>query len=120
MPGQRGSENRQRNRMFTMRLDDAEWVRLDEIAHHSGVSRADVIRRMLVHDHSRIVPSRALTDAITRICQNVNQIARALNQLGANGGSVADTTSMLLQQHARLQTVVSELVQIRREMERWR
>ncbi|GAA4222402.1 hypothetical protein GCM10022253_30820 [Sphingomonas endophytica] len=52
MPGQRGSENRQPNRMFTMRLDDAEWVRLEEIAHHSGVSRADVIRRMLAHDHT--------------------------------------------------------------------
>lgn len=120
MPGQRGSEKRQRDRMFTMRLDDDEWVRLGEIAHHSGVSRADVIRRMLVHDHSRILPSRALTDAITRIGQNVNQIARALNQLNANGGSTANTIAMLIQQHARLQTIVNELVQIRREMERWR
>jgi hypothetical protein len=30
MPGQRGSNQRQRNRMFTMRLDDAEWVHLKE------------------------------------------------------------------------------------------
>lgn len=120
MPGQRGSNQRQRNRMFTMRLDDAEWVHLKEIADHSGVSRADVIRRMLAHDHSHIVPSRALTEAITRIGQNVNQITKALHQIGMNGNSGTNTTAMLVEQHGRLQTVVSELVQIRREMERWR
>ena len=120
MPGQRGSENRQRDRVFTLRLNDDEWVHLGEIAHHSGVSRADVIRRMLAHDHSRIVPSRALTEAITRIGQNVNQITKALHQIGRNGSSGTNTTAMLVEQHGRLQTIVSELVQIRREMERWR
>lgn len=120
MPGQRGSENRQRDRVFTMRFNDDEWVRLGEIAHHSGVSRADVIRRMLAHDHSRIVPSRALTEAITRIGQNVNQITKALHQINTNGSSGTNATAMLVGQHGRLQTVVSELVQIRREMERWR
>lgn len=89
MPGQRGSETRQRQKMYTIRWSPEEAQRLEEIAAASGCGKADVLRRLIAYDHSRIIPTRELTRQIAAIGNNLNQIARSINELRARGDDPA-------------------------------
>lgn len=123
MPGQRGSETRQRNLMYTIRWSAEEAERLEEIAAASGCGKADVLRRLIAHDHSRIIPTRELTRQIAAIGNNLNQVARAINALLSHGGgptATSFTLSQLQQVEADFRQAHDAIVAIRIQMENWR
>lgn len=123
MPGQRGSETRQRQLMYTIRWSPEEAQRLEEIAAASGCGKADVLRRLIAYDHSRIIPTRELTRQIAAIGNNLNQIARSLNELRARGGVPAassGTLSQLQKAEADFRHAHDAIVAIRIQMENWR
>ena len=83
-----GSEKRQRLRLAQIRLDDAEAVKLDELASASGLSVSAYIRAAALKSagvRARPRPSvdrellaRANAD-LNRVGNNINQIAHTLN-----------------------------------------
>ncbi|SEJ21206.1 mobilisation protein (MobC) [Sphingomonas sp. OV641] len=123
MPGQRGSETRQRQVMYTIRWSPEEAQRLEEIAAASGCGKADVLRRLIAYDHSRIIPTRELTQQIAAIGNNLNQIARSINQLRARADDRAassGTLSQLQKAEGDFRHAYDEIVAIRTQMENWR
>lgn len=123
MPGQRGSETRQRQKMYTIRWSPEEAQRLEEIAAASGCGKADVLRRLIAYDHSRIIPTRELARQIRAVGNNLNQIAQALNTLQKRGGDLAastDTLAQLDQVNADFRAAHDIIVAIRTQMENWR
>lgn len=122
MPGQRGSETRQRQKVYTIRWSPEEAQRLEEIAAASGCGKADVLRRLIAYDHSRIIPTRDLTGQIAAIGNNLNQIARSINELRARGDDPATsgTLSQLQEAQADFRHVYDAIVAIRTQMENWR
>jgi hypothetical protein len=83
-----GSEKRQRSRLAQIRLDDAEAVKLEELASASGLSvgayiRAAALKSAGVRAKPRPSIDRELlarTNAdLNRVGNNINQIAHALN-----------------------------------------
>lgn len=122
MPGQRGSETRQRQKMYTIRWSPEEAQRLEEIAAASGCDKADVLRRLIAYDHSRIIPTRELTRQIAAIGNNLNQIARSINELRARGDDPAasGTLSQLQKAEADFRHAHDAIVAIRIQMENWR
>lgn len=79
MPGQTGSENRQRQIVRSTRWDEDEFAQLQAIATYSGCSEAEVLRRLVRRANKRIVISRDLVRAVRQLGNNVNQIARHMN-----------------------------------------
>lgn len=122
MPGQRGSETRQRQLMYTIRWSPEEAQRLEEIAAASGCGKADVLRRLIAYDHSRIIPTRELTRQIAAIGNNLNQIARSINELRARDDGLASSgmLSQLQKAEADFRHAHDAIVAIRIQMENWR
>lgn len=122
MPGQRGSETRQRQLMYTIRWSPEEAQRLEEIAAASGCGKADVLRRLIAYDHSRIIPTRELTLQIAAIGNNLNQIARSINELRArdDGPASSGMLSQLQKAEAEFRHAHDAIVAIRIQMENWR
>ncbi len=122
MPGQRGSETRQRQLMYTIRWSPEEAQRLEEIAAASGCGKADVLRRLIAYDHSRIIPTRELTLQIAAIGNNLNQIARSINELRArdSGPASSGMLSQLQKAEAEFRHAHDAIVAIRIQMENWR
>lgn len=122
MPGQRGSETRQRQKMYTIRWSPEEAQRLEEIAAASGCDKADVLRRLIAYDHSRIIPTRELTRQIAAIGNNLNQIAHSINELRARGDDPASSATLLQLQKAEadFRHAHDAIVAIRIQMENWR
>ncbi|MFW2831683.1 plasmid mobilization relaxosome protein MobC [Sphingomonas sp. ID0503] len=87
MPGQRGSEVRQRQNVRTTRWTDLEAAQLTRIADYSGCSEAEVLRRLVARADRNILISRDLVFQVTKLGTNINQIGRRLN---ANGVITAD------------------------------
>ncbi|USI79094.1 plasmid mobilization relaxosome protein MobC [Sphingopyxis sp. USTB-05] len=79
MPGQTGSENRQRQIVRSTRWDAHEFAQLQAVAAYSGCSEAEVLRRLVRRANKRIVISRDLVRAVRQLGNNVNQIARHMN-----------------------------------------
>lgn len=80
MPGQRGTETRIRNIVVPTRWSDEEHAQLRSIAEFSGCSRAETLRRLVRRAGKQIIASRALNADVRRLGNNLNQIARALNE----------------------------------------
>ena len=122
MPGQRGTEVRQRDHMYTIRWSADEANRLDEIVAASGRCKADVLRRLVAHDHACIMPTRDLTRQIAAVGNNLNQIARRINAQPLEGGSSgpADTLGHLKAIEADFRKALDAIVEIRAQMENWR
>ncbi len=74
-----GSEVRVRTLVLPTRWSRTEYDRLLEIAQHSDVSAAEVLRRLVRQSHTQLLPSRQLVHDVRRIGQNINQIARHAN-----------------------------------------
>lgn len=79
MPGQSGSENRQRQIVRSTRWNEQEFAQLHAIAVYSGCSEAEVLRRLVRRANKQIVISRDLVRAVGQLGNNVNQIARRMN-----------------------------------------
>ena len=79
MPGKPGSETRYRNHVRTTRWSDQELVYLTELAHYSGCSVPELLRRLVCRANHQIIISRDLVYQVTRLGTNVNQIAKKLN-----------------------------------------
>lgn len=82
MPGQSGSENRQRTIVRSTRWSEAEFAQLQDIAAASQCSEAEVLRRIVRRRHKNILISRDLVRAVNKVGVNINQIARQLNSNG--------------------------------------
>ncbi|WP_351999977.1 plasmid mobilization relaxosome protein MobC [Sphingobium sp. SJ10-10] len=74
-----GSEVRVRTVVLPTRWSPTEYDLLQEIAEHSDVSAAEVLRRLVRQSHPQLIPSRSLVHDVRRIGQNINQIARHAN-----------------------------------------
>lgn len=74
-----GSEVRVRSVVLPTRWSPTEYDLLQEIAEHSDVSAAEVLRRLVRQSHPQLIPSRSLIHDVRRIGQNINQIARHAN-----------------------------------------
>ncbi|WP_065846245.1 plasmid mobilization relaxosome protein MobC [Sphingobium sp. Ndbn-10] len=74
-----GSEVRVRIVVLPTRWSPAEYDLLQEIAEHSDISTAEVLRRLVRQSHPQLIPSRQLVHDVRRIGQNINQIARHAN-----------------------------------------
>jgi hypothetical protein len=83
MPGQPGSENRQRQVVRSTRWTEAEFAQLKEVAAESGCTEAELLRRLVKRANKNILITRELVTQVTRLGTNVNQIARRLNAGGA-------------------------------------
>lgn len=79
MPGQSGTETRQRQIVRSTRWSQQEFERLTELARYSGCSEAELLRRLVNRASRRIIQSRELVIEIRRVGVNLNQIARRLN-----------------------------------------
>lgn len=79
MPGRPGSKTRYRNHVRTTRWSDEELAYLTELAHYSGCSVPELLRRLVCRANRQIVISRDLVNQVTRVGTNVNQIAKQLN-----------------------------------------
>lgn len=123
MPGQRGSETRQRNKVLPTRWSDAEYAKLNDIAEASGCTMADVLRRLVAHDHTSIIPTQALVSEISRVGNNLNQITRTLNNLGAREGLPTHWDGVLRQlttEGRALQSIHRDMLDILARMQAWR
>ncbi|CAD7339424.1 MobC family plasmid mobilization relaxosome protein [Sphingomonadales bacterium 56] len=74
-----GSEVRVRTVVLPTRWSPAEYDLLQEIAQHSDVTAAEVLRRLVRQSHPQLVASRQLVHDVRRIGKNINQIARHAN-----------------------------------------
>lgn len=119
MPGQRGSETRQRDHMYTIRWSAAEAKRLDEIVAASACSKADVLRRLVAYDHGRLIPTHDLTRQIHAVGNNLNQITKSIHalRLGAGPGGSAATLAQLSLIEADFRKAYDAIVQIQAQME---
>lgn len=80
MPSHRsGSEVRVRTVVLPTRWSPTEYDLLQEIAQHSDVSAAEVLRRLVRQTHPQLIASRQLVADVRRLGQNINQIARHAN-----------------------------------------
>ncbi|MEO1968421.1 MAG: plasmid mobilization relaxosome protein MobC [Sphingomonadaceae bacterium] len=82
MPGQTGSETRQRTVVRSTRWSETEFAQLQSIAVASGCSEAEVLRRLVARADKHILITRDLVVAVSRLGSNLNQIARHLNRGG--------------------------------------
>lgn len=92
-----------RNR-FEIRLSDEDTARLDELKQASGLPRSEIVRQAIHRTRTWTVKDRegirALTRELAKIGNNINQIARQLNQ-----SSDLDTLTILAQIEADLQDI---------------
>ncbi len=103
-----GSENRQRNRIFTVRFSPEEADKVQQIARAHGQPVAALIRSSLLHIRAR--PSRIDALAVSRLLgqlgkvgSNINQIAHHLNS-GRPGDRITDSLEYALRDLAELRT----------------
>jgi hypothetical protein len=83
MPGQRGSEQRRRQHIVHVRMDDSEMRALDTLIDTCGWSRAAFIRALIAtRGDIRVFEIAPLVAALSRIGSNLNQIARQANRNG--------------------------------------
>ena len=101
---------RERNNEVHLRLNDAEYRKLDYLSHTSGISFNAVIRKLIMDKEIRQRPDidfLALLTAIDRLGNNINQIAKKANM--NNAVSYAD-----------MKEVSSIMRKIRSEMNAWK
>lgn len=79
MPGQPGSENRQRQIVHPTRWSEDEFALLENVANYSGCTKAEVLRRLVNRSPRQILISRTLVAEVNKMGSNINQIARRLN-----------------------------------------
>ncbi|MFW2830400.1 plasmid mobilization protein [Sphingomonas sp. ID0503] len=79
MPGQRGTEVRQRQQVRTTRWTVEEAEQLSRLAQYAGCTEAEILRRLVARADRHIVVSRDLVLQVTKLGTNINQIARRLN-----------------------------------------
>lgn len=82
MPGQQGSETRIRTHIVQVRMDDGELARLDMLADTSGATRAETLRRLTYRTTIQAWDTDRLVTALSRIGNNLNQLARVANSTG--------------------------------------
>ena len=99
-----GSEVRVRTVVLPSRWSPAEYDLLQEIAEHSDISTAEVLRRLVRQSHPQLIPSRQLVNDVRRIGQNINQIARHAN------------TARAVELLDQLQSAYAELLEAARRM----
>lgn len=83
MPGQPGSNNRQRQIVLPTRWREDEFALLESAATFSGCSKAEVLRRLVMRSQRQVLITRALVAEVNKIGSNINQIARRLNAQSA-------------------------------------
>ena len=101
---------RERNNEVHLRLNDAEYRKLDYLSHTGGISFNAVIRKLIMDKEIRQRPNidfLALLTAIDRLGNNINQIAKKANM--NNAVSYAD-----------MKEVSSIMRKIRSEMNAWK
>ena len=79
MPGQSGTETRQRQIVRSTRWSESEFALLEDVAQYSGCSEAEILRRLVKRSPRQILITRELVASVNRLGSNVNQIARRLN-----------------------------------------
>lgn len=94
---------------FHMRLTESEYTALREKAGNAGVSRAVFLRNLFmdrpVADRETAEQLRALTVEISRIGNNINQIAHRWNESGADYRDIEPVHKMLGEIARKLQEV---------------
>ena len=82
MPGQRGSESRQKTKTLTTRWTVDEYAYLTQVADLTGCTKAEILRRLVAHAYGSVLPTKALVREIHRIGVNLNQVAKVANATG--------------------------------------
>jgi transposase len=90
------SSNCSRTRVLTIRITDADLHRFDAALSRRGIAhRSDAMRRLMLAAEGVFVPDddmsedlRRLAAALNRVGNNVNQIARRLNEAKVRGESL--------------------------------
>jgi Mobilization protein NikA len=114
MAGRSGSETRQRNQMFTLRLSPAEAATIRKKAAEHGQSVAALVRTSLLH--VRLQPSRLDRQEVARVLaelgkigSNVNQIAYHLNA-GRPANRIEDSLELALRDLSELRTACLQAI----------
>lgn len=87
------SGNHSRTRVLTMRVTDRDLRRFDAVLGHYGIAhRSDALRSLILAADDILRPDETMTDelralsaALNRVGNNVNQIARRLNEAKLKG-----------------------------------
>ena len=101
MAGRSGSENRQRNLIFTVRFSPEEAAAVRRIAEKHGQSVAAILRSSLLHVRTR--PSRIDLQAVARLLGQLGKIGSNINQIAyhLNAGRPGDRIEGSLEEALR-------------------
>ena len=96
-----GSENRQRNNIFTVRFTPEEAATVRRIAEEHGQSAAALLRSSLLH--IRAHPSRIDRAAVARLLGQLGKIGSNINQIAhhLNSGLPGDRITNILEESLR-------------------